>query len=370
MTPRTLPPYARRIRTLLAALVPVWLAALSVPASVQAGEPVLREQIQVHSDLVTLGDLFQNAGQAAGVAVFRSPSVGTEGIVASKRVAAAARQHGLIWRNPGGIQQVVVHRPSRTVGAEEITSLIQRRITEETGVEDEGAIAVRFTPHPRPFVLDARIREPLVIRQFELNASTGAFRAVVGLDATLHKVKNRVYQGRAQETVAVPVPARNVARGATIDERDMRTIRINKRRIPAGSAVDIGEIVGMAAKRALTAGRPVRRSDLERPRLVRRNALVTIVYRGRGLLLKAQGRAQSDGAEGETIAVLNSQSKRTVQARVDAPGVVSIAAARTVAADPVTTAALPRARAATLRSGRPAPRGSHAPSQPSVVGRR
>ena len=369
MTRRTAHILRETIGRLLAAAVSIWLLTGPWPAFAQEGEPVLREQIDVYLELVTLGDLFENAGSAADIAVFRSPDIGTEGVVASKRVAAAARQHGLIWRNPGGIEQVVVRRPSRVVSADEITRLIRERVSRESGVEDQSAIDIRFSRHPRPFQLDARVKAPPVIKHFELEPRTGAFRAAVTVETTLQEVRERVYQGRAQESQTVPVPARNIERGATIAEEDMRTVRMSKRRIAAGAAVDMAEIVGMAAKRPLTAGRPVRRSDLERPRLVRRNTLVTIVYRGRGLLLKAQGRAQADGAAGETIAVLNTQSNRTVQARVDAPGVVSIGSAAMararLPADPVVTSATPRKGAAPA-----APRGSHAPSQsPPIPGR-
>ncbi|MGI9383173.1 MAG: flagellar basal body P-ring formation chaperone FlgA [Methyloligellaceae bacterium] len=366
MTRSTPPSLSNAVRWSLAAAVSFSLVSAAWPAAAQTAEPVLREQINVQSDLVTLGDLFENAGATGGTPVFRAPDLGTEGVVASKRVAAAARQHGLIWRNPGGIEQVIVRRPSRIVTADAIAGLIKARAAKESGVVDRAAFDIRFSRNPRPFHLDTRVTAPLVVRRFELEDRTGAFRAVIGVDTTLQTVRDRVYQGQAYESVKVAVPARDIPRGATIVEEDMRTIRMAKRRMPAGTASDMGDVVGMAAKRQLSADRQVRRSDLERPKLVRRNTLVTIVYRGPGLMLKAQGRAQADGAVGETVAVLNTQSKRTVQARVDGPGLVSIASAVAVprtqgqmAADPMVTSSVQRKARAARRGPPTVSRGSH-----------
>ena len=366
MTRRTPSPRFRTARRTLAVALCLWLLPSAPPVAAQTAEPVLREQIHVSSDVVTLADLFENAGAAGSTPVFRAPDLGTEGVVASKRVAAAARRHGLFWRNPGGIEQIVVRRPSRLVTADAIANLVRARAAKESGATDRSAFDIRFSRTPRPFHLDTRVTAPLVIRRFEFDDSNGSFRAIVGIDTTVQTVRDRVYQGQAYETVPVAVPARNISRGATITEEDMRIIRMAKRRMPSGAASEMGDIVGMAAKRQLTADRPVRRSDLERPKLVLRNSLVTIVYRGPGLMLKAQGRAQADGAVGETVAVLNTQSRRTVQARVDGPGLVSIAAAPVPrmqsqpGADPLVTSSLQRkAPAATRRAPAPAPRGSH-----------
>jgi flagella basal body P-ring formation protein FlgA len=49
------------------------------------------------------------------------------------------------------------------------------------------------------------------------------------------------------------------------------------------------------------------------------------------ILITAQGKAQQDGAEGETVRVINTQSNRLVEGIVVAPGVVEIRIAQKVA---------------------------------------
>ncbi|MEM8744332.1 MAG: hypothetical protein AAGF14_06840, partial [Pseudomonadota bacterium] len=74
---------ARRIASLLLTGALIWSFAQLTAAR---AEPLLREQIKVYSDIVTLGDLFENAGDAERAPVFRSPELGTRGVVAAKRV--------------------------------------------------------------------------------------------------------------------------------------------------------------------------------------------------------------------------------------------------------------------------------------------
>jgi len=64
-----------------------------------------------------------------------------------------------------------------------------------------------------------------------------------------------------------------------------------------------------------------------KPEIVARNETVTIVYQAPGLLLTLSGQAQEAGALGDTIGVLNVESKRIVQGVISAPGRVTIGAA-------------------------------------------
>jgi flagella basal body P-ring formation protein FlgA len=53
---------------------------------------------------------------------------------------------------------------------------------------------------------------------------------------------------------------------------------------------------------------------------------VTIVYEVPGMTISMRGRASDAGALGDTIAVVNPQSKKTLQGQVVAPGKVSVSA--------------------------------------------
>jgi flagella basal body P-ring formation protein FlgA len=59
---------------------------------------------------------------------------------------------------------------------------------------------------------------------------------------------------------------------------------------------------------------------------VARNANVTLVLKSGGMTLSALGRAVDEGARGETVRVINVQTKRTVEAQVVGPDTVLVLA--------------------------------------------
>jgi flagella basal body P-ring formation protein FlgA len=61
-----------------------------------------------------------------------------------------------------------------------------------------------------------------------------------------------------------------------------------------------------------------------KPMIVQHNDTVSIVYEAPGLMLTLRGQAQDAGALGDTIGVLNVQSKRVVQGIITGPGRVQI----------------------------------------------
>lgn len=76
--------------------------------------------------------------------------------------------------------------------------------------------------------------------------------------------------------------------------------------------------------RNVSAGAPVRRSDLKSAPLVKRNADVVVVVQGRGLVVRTRGTALQYGAEGDWVPVMVVGAEKSTRARVVAPGVVHV----------------------------------------------
>jgi len=320
------------------------------PAAAQQGEPVLREDIAVYSDVVTLGDLFENAAAVANIPVFRSPDRGQDGIVTSHRIAAAAHQHGLIWTNPGEIDKVAVSRPSRLVTLDDFKQLIAGRIAADLGLEDESNLDVTLDPITKPIHLDPRVKTPLIVHSLDYSNSSGSFRAAIGFSVLTESQPNIVVRGRAVEMIQVPVPSENIDRKQIIEADNITVLRIAKSRIRRDTLLNRDELIGQAAKRRLALNRPVLRTDLEAPKLIKRNTMVEILFKSGGLLLKAEGRALADAAKGEAVKVLNTQTKRTIEGTAIAVGVVSVAGRKTPASRLKRASRTPPKRFNTTRS--------------------
>src|ERR1700735_292160 len=99
---------ALRISVLLFALIaqlPVGAAAQDASANAM---PALRASVIVTNDVVRIGDLIENAGAAADVAIFRSPDLGTRGTVSTASIIEAIRPHQLIDIDTRGLAEVIV----------------------------------------------------------------------------------------------------------------------------------------------------------------------------------------------------------------------------------------------------------------------
>lgn len=87
-----------------------------------------------------------------------------------------------------------------------------------------------------------------------------------------------------------------------------------------GSAQDVSEVVGMEARVALYAGRPIRPGDVGSPAIVERNQIITLHYQNHGLMISTEGRALGRAGPGDLVRVMNLSSRSTVTAKIGADG--------------------------------------------------
>lgn len=91
-----------------------------------------------------------------------------------------------------------------------------------------------------------------------------------------------------------------------------------------GALSDAEAAVGLEARVAIYAGKPVRPGDLGPPTLVERNQMVTLVYLSGGLAISTEGRALARGSKGDEVRVMNLGSRNTVTGRIGPDGAVYV----------------------------------------------
>lgn len=111
------------------------------------------------------------------------------------------------------------------------------------------------------------------------------------------------------------IPANSIISADDIQLRDVAS---------AGGVADPDQIVGMEARKALFAGRPILLADVGNPAVVERNQIVQLVFSRFGLLIKTDGRAMDRAAPGEMIRVMNLESRSLVTAKIDDTGVAYV----------------------------------------------
>ncbi len=130
--------------------------------------------------------------------------------------------------------------------------------------------------------------------------------------------------GRFVSIQRMPVPRQRIAAGREIEKGDIEWIAVEQNKVGADMIDQVDDLVGMAAKRDLAPGQPVRARDLGKSVLVAKGAMVTLVYRTPLMTLTAIGRAIEGGSRGDVVSVMNLQSKKTVFATVTGPNTAAI----------------------------------------------
>ncbi len=308
------------VRVTLAVVV-VCLMVLPVLAQ----EPTLRGQATARSDNVTLGDLIEDVPAAlAGTPVFRAPAVGETGTIQAARVVEAAARQGLRLADVGGWTQVVVTRAGRRIALPEIEAALKTELELRHQVDARSLSLVLDAAAPAlpPVADDAQV----VAEDVSFDPRSRRFSARIAVRGAEGRTLARL-AGQAIEMAEIPVLTRALGRGETIQAGDLVLERRPRAAVPADAVADPGAIAGRNARRALGAGAPLRAADLQRPEIVARGEIVTIVYEVPGMILTLRGRANEAGAQGDVVAVVNPQSKRVLQATVVAPGKVAVQAA-------------------------------------------
>jgi flagella basal body P-ring formation protein FlgA len=315
------------IRILLLVAVPL---ALLAPHAFAAQTPVLKPAISVSGDIVTLGDLIAGAGDKADIAIFRAPDLGHTGSVPADTIVEAAAARGLTGIETGGLENVSVTRASRTVTTEEIALPLAEALAISADLDGPDALSIQIDPAFAdiriPVEADgaARIADAFWLKEQGRFDATLIVRRIDGVD------ERRPLTGKAQETVEVVTTARPLERGTIVSAADIRIERKPKTSARDTVVTDTALATGMEVRRALREGQPIRTSDLSEPTLVKSGESVSMVLKSGSLNLTAAGQALSDGKMGAAIQVMNTQSKRVLQAIVTGPDQVTVQPPRTL----------------------------------------
>jgi flagella basal body P-ring formation protein FlgA len=294
-------------------------------AADQIAAPVLHATVDVTGDIVRVGDLIDNAGSAAQVAVYRAPDLGTTGLLPTAQVIAALRSHQVIGVDTRNIKEVAVTRLARRIDAKEVELAVARALEHRSGLGDAANIAVSFDQPVQDLKLDAANTGALAPSTVRVDPRNGRFDVSfeLGNGGAGSQAKLR-FTGTAIETVEVAVLTRNIDRTDVLRTGDIVVERRPKAELAGGEPASRVAAIGMQTRRPLRAGQALKMLDLSKPDLVHRDQDVTIIYQTAGVYLTTRGKALDSGSDGDTVSVLNIQSKRTVSGRVSGRGQVSV----------------------------------------------
>jgi flagella basal body P-ring formation protein FlgA len=327
--------------TLIKSLVMITLFGMVTTAKADPLPLQLKTEAVVTQDVIRVGDLWENAGDKADMAIAQAPKPGRRVSLDTRWLTTLASNNGINWRPSSQFEHIVVERSGRAIELPLIESELREALTLE-GLPTTSNFEITNRQN-LSVIIPADAPATIAIKEMVMDSRTQRFAAVIEAPAGSPQAIRVKITGRTFATTRVPVLSHAMNRGETIASKDLIWTEVRDDNLHQDLVIDPKQLIGMEPRQLLKANNPVRLADLQRPMAVSRNGLVTLLLQTPYMTLTAQGRAMDDAGIGDTVRVTNLQTKQVIEARVQAPGTVVVAATsqiiQTAASRSLTTAA-------------------------------
>ncbi len=245
-------------------------AALAQSAATHASQdtwsvPVLRSSVTITGDIVRIGDVVDNAGTAAQIAILRAPDLGTTASLPTSQLIPILRTHQVIGVDTRNLREISVTRASRTVPSKDIELQVGRALQRRNSLGDASSLSVTLDRDLHELQLDASSSgdmKPAIVR---FDSRNGRFDVTFEIENANSSSPTRVrFTGTAVETVETAVLTRNTERNEILKASDV----VIERRPKAEAGTDAANrdrAVGMQTRRQLRSGQILKAAVLPNP---------------------------------------------------------------------------------------------------------
>lgn len=296
------------------------LALLLLATAPVAAAPALRSEVVVRSQIVTVGDMFDDAGLLAEQGLFRAPAPGTTGVVSIDAVRQAATSIGLTGFTADGIERVRVARPATVIDAEFLTQLITDDLSAR-GIVAADVVAETHFDEPNLAINAEAIADPARLLNLRYLPGNGSFTArflVAGHDEPID------VSGTITLMVEAPHLATTLPAGSVLTEQDVEMRLVPLATAESNGSARLQDLVGKALTRQSRAGMMLHANDVAAPQLISRNELVTVYLKAGPMTLTVKGQSLGNAATGDTVAILNLTTKKILYGTAISSGTVEV----------------------------------------------
>jgi flagella basal body P-ring formation protein FlgA len=292
-------------------------------AAAEAGRISVGRTAVVTDESVTLADVATLEGEAAvlgTVVLGPAPAPGASRGIDGRMILRRLRAAGFDGETTRYVipATVRVSRAAQEIAAAEIEAAVEQaapallgpgerlRSLEVAGPTRVAVGAYDLRVAPPPPTRGAQRRFDVEVLMNERVVATTAVRA------------------RIDASGPVVVTRRPVARGALVQAGDLVVEERDLGNAPASVVTSVDQAVGMEARVPLAAGTPLTFRALERPLLVRRGDVISLIVETPGMRISVAGEAREPGAAGDAVRVLNRKSQQELSGRVVDRGIVLV----------------------------------------------
>lgn len=284
----------------------------------------LKNESVINANVITVGDVFEDAGQHAGHVLAPAPAPGKSMVLTAFDIDRISKAFSLGWQPKTGQEKLSVTRTGHIIAGETIDTALKNALTQKTGSDRfdlqlfERDISLTLADNYAA-TIDADIVSYDPVR--------GDFRATLYAPSRQQAIAKREVSGRLHTTVDVPVLKTPLASGDIITAQDIDYISVRSSDVSPTALLSADKLVGMAPRRNMPAGKMLNTADVVLPVMVKKGQLITLTLKNKVVSLTTQGKALGDGAEGEVVRVINTSSNQIVEGIVTGPQTVAVRAA-------------------------------------------
>jgi len=280
-------------------MIPILMLAAAVQCHVVTGDRILGSDLAAASPLL--------ASLPPGLTIGNAPQPGARRFFEAEELARIARNSGITG---SGFETVCLERLTEPLAPARIIEAMRKTLG-VPGAEIEILDQSKF-PVPRGELVFPRELLPQpgsgdsAIWNGYVDYSGGRFTvwASVRLRVPAHRV----------------VAVYDLKQGHLVTPEDVRSEEAMEFPPRVASLTSAAAATGQEARRFIRAGTPLLATDLVQPNDIERGQTVTVEVRSGAAVLRMEATAVTAGRRGDTVALRNSTSGKTFQARVEEPG--------------------------------------------------
>lgn len=309
-------------------LLCVLIACLISPSLLFGLQVRFKDEAVVSGPMLTLVDVarIRPVSKAKGlgeIVLFPAPGSGEQRCFQSNTLKAyiqdaLSRKNHIQWE---GAETVCVRRTGRLFGPEEIRSMINAELRAALGHLQAKRVSFKLrNPAPTLSLPKGRVKANIIFADQDILESR---QVSVIIRVGGQVVKNLTLAGQVQAYLPVVKAARDLRRGTVLRQTDVLTQSRNIAELRK-PCLDPGAVIGKRLKRSVAMNHVLSKHDLDRPDLVQRRQIVTMLLQKGPLRIRAKGVATRNGKEGQVIMIENLRSQQEVPCRVVGPGVARV----------------------------------------------
>lgn len=281
----------------------------------------LKTSTTINDDVIKLGDVFDGVEEKSNTVLGASPKPGAEMILSARTLMRIASAHNINWKPSSVADQAVLRRTAHTIGTDEITETLHQAIAEK-GVNGKFSIILN---NPDASITMGGNQIPSVeILSLNVVPTRNVFEAILVAPSKENPAQKINLSGQIQQMLEVPVLRDSMKFGDIIGTADINWIDVPEKTVGNDVVLDADDLIGKTPSRVLLAGKTIRIRDVSAPKLVDRGDEITIQYMEGPIQLSIKGKALQNGAMGDIIRVMNTNSNKSVMAEVTEHKVVSV----------------------------------------------